>query len=134
MELGARHPISATMNRIVRIFERIGIAVAPDRKKIRTECLLVKETGPRDAQRLEKIAVMVFIVPLGVDADLVDHLPGHGRIGSRGLDEHRPAKPEKHSAVEHELVAFGVSTEVIVIVEDQDSSCRIHIAAINVCR
>lgn len=32
VELGARHPVSATMNRIVRIFERIGFVVAEERE------------------------------------------------------------------------------------------------------
>ncbi len=32
LELGARHPISITMNRIVRIFERIGFVVAEERE------------------------------------------------------------------------------------------------------
>lgn len=32
LELGARHPISATMNRIERIFERIGFVVAEERE------------------------------------------------------------------------------------------------------
>jgi len=32
LELGARHPVSATMNRIVRIFERIGFNVAEERE------------------------------------------------------------------------------------------------------
>jgi len=32
LELGARHPIAVTMNRIIRIFERIGFIVADDRE------------------------------------------------------------------------------------------------------
>ncbi|NRA47619.1 MAG: phenylalanine--tRNA ligase subunit alpha [Phaeodactylibacter sp.] len=32
MELGSRHPIAVTMNRIIRIFERIGFVVADDRE------------------------------------------------------------------------------------------------------
>ena len=32
LELGARHPISITMNRIIRIFERIGFVVAEERE------------------------------------------------------------------------------------------------------
>ncbi|MCB9038754.1 MAG: phenylalanine--tRNA ligase subunit alpha [Lewinellaceae bacterium] len=32
LELGARHPVAITMNRIIRIFERIGFVVADDRE------------------------------------------------------------------------------------------------------
>jgi phenylalanyl-tRNA synthetase alpha chain len=32
LELGSRHPISVTMNRIIKIFERIGFVVADDRE------------------------------------------------------------------------------------------------------
>ncbi|MCR9101530.1 MAG: phenylalanine--tRNA ligase subunit alpha [bacterium] len=32
LELGSRHPIAVTMNRIIRIFERIGFVVADDRE------------------------------------------------------------------------------------------------------
>lgn len=32
IELGARHPVSVTMNRIIRIFERIGFTVAEERE------------------------------------------------------------------------------------------------------
>ncbi|MCB9265183.1 MAG: phenylalanine--tRNA ligase subunit alpha [Lewinellaceae bacterium] len=32
LELGARHPVTITMNRIIRIFERIGFVVADDRE------------------------------------------------------------------------------------------------------
>ena len=32
LELGARHPVAITLNRIIRIFERIGFVVADDRE------------------------------------------------------------------------------------------------------
>ena len=32
LELGSRHPISVTMNRIIRIFERIGFVIAEERE------------------------------------------------------------------------------------------------------
>src|ERR1700687_1993065 len=65
-----------------------------------------------------------YILGIGrnIDAQLLNHAFGYGAIRSGTLDRKRAAKTQAEGIVYAELIALGVSAEVVVVVEDEDAS------------
>src|SRR5262245_28208583 len=89
---------------------------------ILAESLAVEEHAIAQPQRLVEIRVLEFSIhAFDVDAEFLDEPRCDRTVGPRTLDHQSAAVHEMRAAVQVELVALGVSAEVVVIVEDQDS-------------
>jgi hypothetical protein len=85
------------------------------------ECFLVEKDLRAQAERPVQIPVDVFGVGGNIDSQFLDQSLGHGAVRSRAFDGKCPAKTQHGSLGEVELIALGVSAEVIVIVKNQDA-------------
>ena len=68
------------------------------------------------------IEVEVGELPLALDldAELAQERPRHVAVGEWRLDAHRAAVADEDPSLVAELVALGVASEVVVVVEDED--------------
>src|ERR1019366_1680038 len=67
-----------------------------------------------------------------VDAEFFHDAFGHGAVGSRAFYGRRAAETEAERAADTEFVALGVSTEVVVVVEDENAGFRTGCFAVEV--
>ena len=94
-------------------------AVARD-QSIRGEALAREEHA--EPETVPAIEVEVGELPLALDFDpeLTQERPRHVAVREWRLDAHRSAVADEDPPLVAELVALGVSSEVVVVVEDED--------------
>ena len=94
---------------------------------IRAKCFFVEEVSR--FQAFVHLAVVVLLFKLrGVYSQFRKQAAGFGAVRKRRFDRNRAAICEQHVAVDVKLIALGMSTKVIVVVENQDARRRILFA------
>ena len=84
----------------------------------------IERNAVRQAQVVVEVLVVVVVEALDVNADVFQQLTGNGRIARRRIDRLGTAVRNLPFAAHVELVAFGVATKVIVVIEHQNACVR----------
>src|SRR5579864_5168720 len=95
-----------------------------------TKSLAVEET--RGIQLLVKLLIVILVKTLSVDAQISDQALSHFAVSGRALDRLRSTIAEQHPVPRAKLVALGVSTKIVVVVEDENPRIRRCMLAIEV--
>src|SRR5215472_5780747 len=88
---------------------------------IRAESFAIEENAGAHTERaIEAVIGASLFEGDGVDTEFADQACSNGAIRSGAVDQHGAAVEELQFAVEVELIALGVASEIVVIFEDED--------------
>ena len=91
---------------------------APHHKAVLAERLPVEEGG--DGQTLVDVGLVARLRERrGIDAKMLDETRCSGAVRMRTVDQHRAAVHQFEATVDMVFIAFGMTAEIVVIVEDQ---------------
>ena len=94
---------------------------------------LHRPVASRVGESKRAIEVLDFLVGLivasPVDAELSQKTGRHRAVLRRSFHVHRAAVHEEHAPLISELVPLGVPSEVVVVVQDEDSGIGTHLLA-----
>ena len=96
----------------------------PRHKAVFAEVLLVEEHPRLEPELLEQVTVGKLRITANLDAEIGQQGLGHERVRIRRGHAHRAAVAEERPAVVDKLVALGVPTEVVVVVQHKDALVR----------
>src|SRR5262249_34950010 len=89
--------------------------------------------GGAQAQRpVEPFICLVCIECHRVDAECTQQAGGYRAIGAGAVDPERPAIDQLDFVAEFELVSFGVTAKMVMIVEVQDASIGTRLGTIEI--
>src|SRR5579864_4652868 len=92
-----------------------------DRQLVRAKGFLVKKNLRMKSQRSIKILVRVLRIRRYIDAEFFNYALRHGAIWRGTLNRERPSESQTERVADAELVALGVSSKVIVVIENENA-------------
>src|SRR5262249_12583431 len=111
--------------------EAAGAFVGPSARRfarhqhVAPEGLARKEHAAGQPERGVELALEGGLEPLDLDAEIAQKPFGDvAVVGLGGIDRFAAAVADHETAIERELVALGMATEIIVVVEDEDARGR----------
>src|SRR5262249_27100183 len=93
-----------------------------------------KEDSTRQPERGIERLIERGLEPRYVDTEIGQEPTGHlGPLRARRIDRLAAAIADHQAAIDRELVALGVTAEIVVIVEHEDARLRPHSTAVEPC-
>ena len=89
---------------------------------IDSEGFFVEESGFSEFHRVEQLLVVVLVEALHVDSEFFQQADGFFAVVAGSFDGLGATVAEQQAVAGLEFVALGVSTEIVVVVEEQDAS------------
>src|SRR5262249_50700974 len=104
-------------------------------QRVTSECFARKEDAGQKAERGIEVALEGGLEPGDIHAKFVEEVLRHAAVKRfRRLERLAAAVAENEAPVEGELIALGMTTEIIVIVENKNTGARAHGTAIEPSR